>query len=244
MLRTGIGADFVQQLGDERLMGEVGMVPIHRVFDGELPVAAVIVLVDSGPNLNVFGSRQADEQIQLPGRTAQMLLERYARGAETAEDEAPIARNPGYAGKSEITLVEVPAVGIWKWDAGQLAVKPKGPAVICAAKCSRVAPLLCAHGRGPMAASVEQQPHATVVIADHDDRLPADSLKDVVPGLRHLALMPDVDPSASEYSLNFIGEYLWIDVKARVDSIALDQRGVVVVFPSFHLSFLYPVERL
>ena len=64
--------------------------------------------------------------------------------------------------------------------------------------------------------------HAAVAMADHDHGLAADLRGDEVAGLRHLARVPDEQPSAAEDALHLQLEHLRIGVDVAVHATGLD----------------------
>jgi hypothetical protein len=77
-----------------------------------------------------------------------------------------------------------------------------------------------------MGASVEEQMDLSLSVPSHDDILQAEGLADVVVGLSHLTLMPDIDPRGVPDLLKFFGKYLWIRIQRTVDLMRVDQLGV------------------
>ena len=99
--------------------------------------------------------------------------------------------------------------------------------MIGAAEGVRVAALALAYGVAAMGASVEQQMHLAGVVARDDYRLQADLARDVVAGLRDLALMRDVDPFAMPDFVQFVAKDRRIIVDSAVDAVAENQLIVV-----------------
>src|SRR5206468_12825350 len=78
----------------------------------------------------------------------------------------------------------------------QTAVIGEGPGMERACKGARVALVIRADLVAAVRAAIEQQVDFAPLVAGHDDGLRTDRLDDVVVGVRHLALMPDIDPGA------------------------------------------------
>ena len=68
---------------------------------------------------------------------------------------------------------------------------------------ARVALVIRADLVAAMRTAIEQQIDLALLVAGHDDGLRTDRLDDVVVRVRHLALVPDIDPGAIPDVLQF-----------------------------------------
>jgi hypothetical protein len=68
----------------------------------------------------------------------------------------------------------------------------------------RVARFLTADQRAAMRASVKQYAHNAVIAAHQNQRAPGHSSRPEIAGVRHLGLMPDVEPALVEDAAPFL----------------------------------------
>src|SRR5260221_3542853 len=105
----------------------------------------------------------------------------------------------------------------------QRAVGAVGPAVVAAAEMPDVALAVADHLGAAMAAAVVEDMHGAVAVPAHDDGLPAERRRDVVAGLRHLAVVADIDPGPPEDPRHLELEQLGIDIDVAVNAFRFDQ---------------------
>ena len=97
-----------------RAMDELGMVPVHRVLDPELPVRMVRVFVDAGACLDLSLGREFDEEIDLSLREPEVIGETLPGRAETREDEAAVGIDARHGDEPVVVFPEgiVIALGV------------------------------------------------------------------------------------------------------------------------------------
>ena len=78
-----------------------------------------------------------------------------------------------------------------------------------------------------MTAAVELEPHLTIFITNHDDRLAADFLEPEIAEVRNLPDVTDIDPSAMEDLIEFVCQDIGIGVQAGMDAVAFDQSAII-----------------
>src|SRR5262249_6679253 len=74
------------------------------------------------------------------------------------------------------------------------------PAVITAGEFGSIAPLGGHHERAAVGTLIMDNVNPSVSVADQHDRLAPDPGGEIVAGVFHLALVPDIDPGGAEYS--------------------------------------------
>src|SRR5258708_33797316 len=120
--------------------------------------------------------------------------------------------------------------------AAQCAIEPVDPAVIATPHCfdgrtTAFADDLCSL----VHATVEEHSNLLVVATDQHDRVSSDARSVVVTGLRNLAFVTDIDPTALEDARELGLEDRSIDVNRAVHGVRPDTGGEVErVFDSFH----------
>ena len=129
--------------------------------------------------------------------------------------------------EGEIILAKRIVVAARVWYADQVAAIVVGPSVIGASERVRVAAVALAYGVAAMHTSVEHQVNRAVLVARNDYRLQADLARDVVAGLRNLALMRDVDPFAIPDFFQLFAKDGAVVIDAPADAIALNQLTVI-----------------
>ena len=155
-----------------------------------------------------------------------MLRERRSRGAEAREHEAAVARY-AWDGPQAVRAFVERRVAAGVRDAEQGTVQIVRPAVIRTGERPRVAARRRTQHRPAMHAPVEEDRHAAVLLAHHDDRLRADLAGDEVARARNLAVVTDEHPAAREDPVHLVGEDAWIGVERDVDPVILHERLVV-----------------
>src|SRR5205085_7019574 len=110
----------------------------------------------------------------------------------------------------------------------QLAVVVERPGVVRAAEeLARLALAVAAHHVAAVRAAVVEHVNFAVRAAHHEHRLAADLHRVVVAGLRHLALVPAVDPHALVDALHLECENLRIGVHLAPHAIGFDALGKI-----------------
>ena len=78
-----------------------------------------------------------------------------------------------------------------------------------------------------MAAAVEQDAHLAIFITHHDDGLAPDFLELEIAGVGNLPDVTDVDPSAMEDVVEFVGQDIRIGIQAGMETVAFDQGAII-----------------
>src|SRR5260221_8847160 len=200
---------------------------MHRVVEvlqEDLPVGAKEHAEAAADDLELAGRRAIDHVVDRGARGPEIAREVGALRGEAGEDEAAIVldarhrhhREARVAGCEAGALIAVP-----KRDGVERAIGLVGPAVVAAAEGLDVALAIADDLGAAMAAAVIDNMHGTIRVPAHDDGLAADGRRQIVARLRHLAVMPDIDPGAPEDALHFQLEQLRVDIDVAVNAIRL-----------------------
>src|ERR1700723_3349694 len=140
-----------------------------------------------------------------------MFPKRRSFRGERAKHEAAIGLHAGDMAKSQPGLVGS-FIAVRKCVTDKTAVISEGPGVERTGEGPRVALVVGADLVAAMRTAIEQEVDPALLVPRHDDGLRTDRFGDVIVGIRHLALMADIDPGAIPDILQF----------------GLEDRGVVV----------------
>src|SRR5216683_2257539 len=141
-----------------------------------------------------------------------MLFQGRPFSRKRAKHEAAIGLHARDAAERQLRLV-LAFVAVGEGVADQTAVTGEGPGMKRACEGARVALVVGTDLVAAMRAAIEQKVDLALLVARHDDGLRADRLDDVIVRLRHLALVPDIDPGAIPDVLQFRFEDRGIAVK-------------------------------
>jgi len=211
---------------DGRAVGRRGMVGVGHVVHLQLPVAAKVVAMTAGGELDPAFGRAVHQFVDALARLAQEIEQRHHARVERGEHEAAIAvdarqRLHARARLAQRFLGEVGPHG----HARQLAIGAECPAVIHAREHARVAARARQHLGAAVAAAVVQHVHRTALVAAQHHRLAGQRRAVIVARVGHQAVVAHVDPHLAEY-LGHLGlEHGRIGVIGPVHAIRLDQAG-------------------
>src|SRR5271166_3779638 len=208
-------------------MNQVRMVTVDRVLDLELPVARVAVLAHARAYVEFAFGRQIDEQVDLILGRAQMFIERDSVRRDAPEHEPAVGSHPWNFGKAQLFFAQRSAIAVLIGNSAQLTVVPVAPAVVGASEELCVPLRRPTYGSGPMAASVEQEPHLATVITHHNHGGASDLPQPIVTRLWNFAGVPHVDPSSMKDLGDLVLEDIGIEINPAVDPVVTDQRIVV-----------------
>src|ERR1700676_926316 len=130
------------------------MIAVHRIFDLQLPVAAIAVLMDAAARVDFTERREVTEEVNLSGRVTEIVREAHPVGRDTAENKTAIGGDARQRNQAEIGFLKGMIVAVGIADGGERAVVAIHPAVIVAAEKSRITALELADGVGAMTASI------------------------------------------------------------------------------------------
>src|SRR5258706_5476578 len=182
---------------------------MHRVVEvlqEDLPIGAKEDAKAAADDLELAGRRAIDHVVDRGTRGAEIACEVRSLRGQAGEDEAAIVldarhrhhREARVAGYEAGALIAVP-----ERNGVQRAIGLVGPSVVAAAEELDVALAIADDLGAAMAAAVIDNMHRAVCVPAHDDGLAADRLRQIVPRLCHLAVMPDIDPGTPEDALHF-----------------------------------------
>ena len=196
-------------------MDEVGVRRVAQILEIELPIAVIGVLEDAARDLDRAVGRAVHHVVEGLRHGAEEILEAHAVRRQAGEDEAAIDRHARHRQhrKARIGGIEIAGIAVQERRRFEPAVGAVGPAVIAAAELARMTRLGGHHHGAAMGALVVQHADGAVVVPHHEERPEPDPRREEVARLRHLALVPDIDPGAAENALHLEREDLGIGVE-------------------------------
>ena len=191
---------------------------IEVVLEHQLPVAVVRVLEDAARHLELAARRAVDEIVERGLRGAEEVFQRGPLGARDAKMKPRYVATRG-AARAEL-LQPLRRIAGREWHRLEFPAAVVAPAVIRAHEAFGVAPSFGAHHRAAMGAAIDE--HMDPVLVPHDDhRFLAHARGEVVAGLRHLALVTQHQPRASEDALHLELEDRRIGIHRAMHAVRL-----------------------
>src|SRR5437763_7688610 len=172
---------------------------VEMVLEHQLPVAVIGVLEDTASDLELAAGRAIDQIVERGARWAEEVLQAGSIRAERGEDETAVVGHSGHRVQAQLGELPRRIAGGERYRL-QLAGAVVAPAVIRTDEALGIAPALGTDHRAAMRATVRQYMDP-IVVAHNDDRLPSHAAREVVAGVRHLALVSQHQPGAAEDAL-------------------------------------------
>ena len=214
-----------------------GVVHVGHVLHLQLPVALVVVAVATGPEFDLARRRAIADLVDAHARLVQMIEQRHHLRVERGEHEAAVGLHPRQRHHAELRVLQRRLGKVLAHrHAGQLAVRPEGPAVIHAGEVLRVAALLLQHLRAAMPAAVEQHVHRAVGVAREHHRLARDRGAVVVARIGNQAFMPYIHPETAEDLLHLDFEHARVDIHRAMHPVLENHVAKVFVAVVAHAS--------
>src|SRR5882724_4370322 len=212
---------------------------IERVLDEEFPIAGVLVTQHSACDLNLSRGRPIHEVIERARERPQPVDQTQAFRGDLRKDKAAIPIHCGNAVQGELRRSRSHPTSVITAsgrDAAQSAIEVIDPAVIAASQCfARRAAAFADELRSLVQTTVEEHADLLVVAADHHYGVTSDARSEIVTGLRNLAFVTDIDPTALEDACELGLEDRSIDVDRAVHGVGSDTGAEVGrVLDSFH----------
>ncbi len=214
---VGDGVAALAQVAHERVVGRREVVSVHRVFDGEFPVAPHAVLLGAGQ-----GGHAADvllfDHRHVVGGIAEVFEQRRNVRVEGDEDESLVDLQARYATQPHGRLELVGRlVGVGVRDRGEVTVVAECPGVVEALEEPGRALALTAQHGAAVRAGVQEGVHLAGGVPAEDERPAPEGADLEVVGVGDLGLVAEVEPGVCPHPAAFPGEDLRAAVGLAVD---------------------------
>ena len=166
-----------------------------------------------------------DHVVKRGGHVSEEILQIRPVRRFTCKHEAAIAFHPRYSRHCGVRIggVEVVRVSMLQWSSLDAAVEVIGPTVIATGELGRVTAFGRDHKRAAVSTLIVDDVNAIVAIAHQHHRLAPDPGGEIVAGIFHLALVPDIDPGGGENPFELKLEYCGVLVDAPMHAARLHE---------------------
>lgn len=217
---SSVTAKPLAQVAHEGVVGRCEVVAVHRVLDGEFPVAPHAVLLGAGQCGHAADVLLFDHR-HVVGRVAEVFEQRRDVGVERDEDVSLVdlqARDTAQSHGCLELVGRLVRVGVG--DRGEVTVVAERPGVVEALEEPGRALVLAAQHRAAVRAGVQEGVHLAGGVPAEDQRSAAEGADLEVVGVGDLGLVAEVEPGVRPYPAAFPGE----DLRAAV-GLAVDPEG-------------------
>ena len=158
---------------------------------------------------------------------AEVSLSGGRREVQGAENETPVALYARQLREIEFFVLEVAGIALGPRTPTSFAAVRRS-SVVRALECLGVAARRAADRRAAVRATVEQGAQRARAVSQQDHRPQAQPGGDEIVVLRHLALVPEVDPDGAAHLGHFLVKHRRVGVEDPVRAVGLHQRVPVV----------------
>ncbi len=136
-------------------------------------------------------------------QVAEVMLQRQGAGVPVRKHESGVRLDTRNFDQSVRRKIQRVAIQAGVWHIHQTTIESIGPAVIGAAEALRMTAVKGADLGAAMTAAIEVHADARVRVADHEYRILAHELREVVAGCREHGLMGHEQPAAAKHAVEF-----------------------------------------